>query len=287
MLLHAKRPGSVIQRGFHRTPHRRAWLAVLTALSLCLGVAGGTAAANASASDAGKKAKYIVILDDAPLASYSGGVPGLAPTSATLTGAAQLDTRSAASVAYLAHLAREQDKALALIGSTLGRPVDVGFRYNAVLSGFSAELTPGEAQTVGALRGISRVARDETRWIETDAGPAWIGATAVHDGSAVPGDGTRGEGVVVGVIDTGVNHDHPSFADIGGDGFDHTNPRGRFFGLCDPITGLPFCNDKLIGVYDFSGATVGTPGQDENGHGSHTASTAAGNIHSAAVEAPT
>ncbi len=31
---------------------------------------------------------------------------------------------------------------------------------------------------------------------------------------------------MIGVLDRGINSDHPSFADIGGDGYDHTNPLG-------------------------------------------------------------
>ena len=90
---------------------------------------------------------------------------------------------------------------------------------------------------------------------------------------------------MAGIIDTGINHDHPSFADIGGDGYNHTNPHGTFHGLCDPVTGAPFCNDKLIGVWDFTGGSVGP--EDDNGHGSHTASTVAGNVVDAALHAPT
>ncbi len=91
---------------------------------------------------------------------------------------------------------------------------------------------------------------------------------------------------MVGVIDTGINHDHPSFAEVGPiDGYVHSNPRPTFLGLCDPITGLPFCNDKLIGYYDFT-AEPGGP-DDLNGHGSHTASTAAGNVVDVVLEAPT
>jgi subtilisin family serine protease len=112
-----------------------------------------------------------------------------------------------------------------------------------------------------------------------------MGAGGIWSGSATGGlPGTRGEGVVVGIIDTGVNHDHPSFAEAGpGDGYAHSNPRGKFYGACDPLTGAPFCNDKLIGFYDFTGTTP----EDTNGHGSHTASTTAGNVLDGELVAPT
>ena len=145
------------------------------------------------------------------------------------------------------------------------------------------QLTESEAQRVAGLAGVKRVQPDETRQLLTDAGPAWIGAGGIYDGSQTGGlPGTKGEGIVVGIIDTGINHDHPSFADIGGDGYDHANPRLRHYGVCTPVNpGL--CNDKLIGLYDFTGTTP----FDDNAHGSHTASTVAGNVLTASLVAPT
>jgi len=210
----------------------------------------------------------IVLLKDPPLA-------------ATVTGAKRLDVDSAASRAYLARLATQQNEALAQISTALGRSVKAVRRYNAVLNGFAVQLSPAEAQRVAGLPGVTRVVPDKEEQLLTDNGPAWIGASGIWDGSATGGaPGTKGEGVVVGVIDTGVNMSHPSFADPGPtDGFNHTNPRGRFFGVCNP--GL--CNDKLIGAYDFTG----TGPDDEIGHGSHTASTAVGNVLDASFVAPT
>jgi subtilisin family serine protease len=126
---------------------------------------------------------------------------------------------------------------------------------------------------------------DFDRQLVTDAGPTWIGADAIWNGTGTAGlPGTKGEGVVVGVIDTGINHDHPSFASPGPvDGYAFTNPKGRFLGVCDPVTGAPFCNNKLIGAWDFTGTTP----EDTNGHGSHTASTSAGNVVDARLVAPT
>lgn len=174
---------------------------------------------------------------------------------------------------------------MAAMNTVLGRQAAVLFRYNVVLNGLAANLTAQEAAAIASLPGVTRVEPDRDRFLLTDAGPAWMGANGIWDGSSTGGlPGTRGEGVVVGIIDTGVNHDHPSFAEVGqGDGYVHTNPRGRFFGACDPVTGAPFCNEKLIGFFDFTG----TSPEDTNGHGSHTASTTAGNVLDAELVAPT
>jgi subtilisin family serine protease len=228
---------------------------------------------------------YVVVLDDPPLAAYEGGIAGLAPTDPEVTGDSRLDADSAASRAYLSYLGSRHDEFLAAASAAAGRDLEARFRYDAVLNGVAVDLSSAEATMVAAVPGVERVVKDFTRDLLTDAGPSWIGAPAVWDGSGTGGlDGTQGEGVVVGVIDTGVNTDHPSFADPGPvDGFDHSNPKGRFFGACEPITGLPFCNDKLIGVWDFTGTTP----EDTNGHGSHTASTSAGNVLDAQMFAPT
>ena len=255
------------------------WFAVLG-----LAVALATVLASAQAGAAPTSDRYIVQLTDPPLASYRGGVLGLAATSPTATGAVKLDPTSAASQAYLQYLAGKQSAVLNAAATVLGRAAAPSFTYRYGYNGFALTLTAQEATLLGKVAGVAKVQKEYTRQLQTDAGPAWIGAPGVWDGSTTGAFGaTKGERVVVGVIDTGINHDHPSFADVGGDGYDHTNPRGRFYGACDPLTGLPFCNDKLIGVWDFTG----TSPLDDNQHGSHTASTAVGNALTASLRAPT
>lgn len=104
--------------------------------------------------------------------------------------------------------------------------------------------------------------------------------------------GSLGEGIVVGVIDTGIDPWNPSFAAVGGDGYVHTNPKGEgvYVGVCDSADAtydatFP-CNSKLIGARGYD-SIAGSP-RDSNGHGSHTAGTAAGNIvFDAVAVAPT
>ncbi len=228
--------------------------------------------------------RYIVQLSAAPLASYRGGILGLAPTNPAVRGEVKLDSTSTASRAYLDYLTQQQASFLTNAQLTLGRPLTVLASYRYAFNGVALVLTEAEAAKVSRMSGVKQVQAERIYQLQTDVGPAFIGAPSVWNGSATGGAaGSKGEGVVIGVIDTGVNHDHPSFADVGGDGYNHTNPRGTFFGACDPVTGLPFCNDKLIGVWDFTGTTP----EDDNLHGSHTASTAAGNVVSATIVAPT
>ena len=63
-------------------------------------------AKSAPGTSASKLTSVIVKLQGASLAAYAGGIQGLAPTSPSVTGEAQLNVESAASKAYLAHLAQ-------------------------------------------------------------------------------------------------------------------------------------------------------------------------------------
>ena len=231
-------------------------------------------------------AVYIIHFEEPALPAYTGGVPGLRATSPRVTGAAKLDAHSPDSVAYRNYLADQQARFISAMERALGHSVDVRFQYQVALNGMAVELTPEEAAEIAALKGVKAVVRNWVEYAQTDAGPAWIGAESIWDGSAT-GVPTMGEGIIVGVLDTGINMDHPSFADVGGDGYDHTNPRGQFYGWCNPddpnYDPTLVCNDKLIGAW--SGDADGP--EDVNGHGSHTAGTAAGNVLEAEVNAPT
>jgi len=257
----------------------------LLLLFVLLSAAVVTAVGAASPAASTERAVHVVVLDESPLAVYRGGIGGLAATDPAVTGAPRLDPDAPASRAYRDFLSSRQDAVLAAAAATLGRPVEPLFRYDAALNGFAVRLSPAEAALVEDVPGVSRVVKEFHRELLTDAGPEWIGAPGVWTGSATGGaPATRGEGVVVGVIDTGINHDHPSFAEVGPvDGYVHRNPRGRFYGACDPVLGAPLCNDKLIGAWDFTGTTP----EDTNGHGSHTAGTSVGNVVDARLVAPT
>jgi subtilisin family serine protease len=217
-------------------------------------------------------AVYIIQLADSPVATYTGGVDGLEATSPAATGAAKLDAKSPASLAYAAYLEGKQADAIAAFNRVLGRQIEVKFQYQHAYNGIATELTPAEARLVAQVEGVTQVYRETIEELLTDAGPAWIGAPAVWGSPS----GNKGEGVIAGIIDTGINHDHPSFADVGGDGYNHTNPygAGAYVGWC--VANPSFCNDKLIGAWNF--VTPGTTPEDDDGHGSHTSSTVAGNV---------
>ncbi len=233
-------------------------------------------------------ANYIVQLVDAPAASYQGGIQGLAATNPRVNGQSDLQAGPALD-AYVAYLVGVQNSFVADLNQALGRSVSASRSFQHAFNGVVVQMSPEEAELAAQIPGVQKIFRERFETPLTDVGPEWIGAPAIWDGSAT-GTATSGEGVVVAILDTGINHDHPSFADIAGDGYDHTNPLGSGNYIpgshCD--TDPSFCNDKLIGAWDM----VNDPGdptspEDSNGHGSHTASTVAGNRVEATLFAPT
>jgi subtilisin family serine protease len=265
------------------------------------GNAATTGGDTAGGSDAPLTAKddhpktHIVVFREAPLATYQGSVAGLAKPPRKGNGRGRIDVDSTQSRAYVKHLEQKQRGHEARIDRALGRQVDVSKRMQHALNAVVVTISPLEAEAITRLPEVQLVEAYREYEQDTDIGPTLVGARTIWNGISMPlGDGpdrAHGEGVVVGIIDSGINFGSPSFAATDPlDGYVHTNPNGAgiFLGTCAPGgVDAGRCNDKLIGGYDF---VCGAPGNsciagrreepgfgDTNGHGSHTASTAAGN----------
>ncbi|MFW6091254.1 MAG: S8 family serine peptidase [Actinomycetota bacterium] len=226
---------------------------------------------------------FLVRLEEPAVPSYSGGIEGLAATAPDP--GEQLDPDSPNVRDYRAHLEQAQAELIDNIEDLVNRRVDVPFTYQHAVNGVAAELTPDEATEVAGLPGVASVAADEERELHTDAGPQWLGADALWNATGELGlpEDYKGEGVIIGTIDTGISPGNRSFAETGDDGYTHENPLGdgEFLGACDPDNTEQFdpdfpCNNKLIGAYVFGGANDSA--LDYDGHGSHTASTSGGNV---------
>jgi hypothetical protein len=179
---------------------------------------------------------------------------------------------------YLDELAAQQADVVARLEEELGRPVEVEASYRNVLNAVAIEADPAEVAAIEAVPGVAAVEPDVEYELATDTSNELIGSAAIWDGDTGSNVPTRGEGVVVGMLDSGINPFHPSFAATDGTGYTHTNPYDRYRGVCAPShpNHDPICNDKLVGAWSF---VAGNSARDTNGHGSHTASTAAGNRH--------
>ncbi len=188
---------------------------------------------------------------------------------------------SKAAVSHKSHLSSLHSQALVDFSKTRQKSIDaypVKHEYFYAFNGISLSLTLAEAKQLKKLKDVKSISLERNYTIQTDIGPQWIGAQAVWDGMALDTPPNKGEGIVIGIIDTGINPSHPSFQEVSEAGtanqYNHTNTRGRTYGECTALT----CNDKLIGLYDFT--DEGTNGIDSVGHGSHVAGIAAGNVYS-------
>ncbi|KAL8064382.1 hypothetical protein ABFX02_01G086000 [Erythranthe guttata] len=141
--------------------------------------------------------------------------------------------------------------------------------YRHVINGFAAKLTPDELAEMEKISGFLHASPDRRCTPHTTNSPSFLGLDPER--GSWPGQTDFGSGVIIGVLDSGITPNHPSFSDE-----DVPPPPAKWKGRCD----LPICNNKIIGARNF--IDYGLPPLDHTGHGTHTASTAAGNFVSGA-----
>ncbi|MFC7422005.1 S8 family peptidase [Iodobacter arcticus] len=260
------------------------------------------AAGFASAEEA--RLPYIIQLADKPAASYTGDITGL---KATKPASGQLLDVNAYDVqAYISYIETKQNNVIASIGNA-----QIVHNYNVVFNGFSAMLTDAEVRKLKNSADVIAITLDEPRQVQTNYTPKFLGLDKPGVGlwSQLNGAASAGENIIIGVIDTGVWPEDPSFADrvnaTGEASHDLSGaqvygaPPASWKGSCGDGEGFSaaHCNNKLIGAKKFrtqyealvaSGAKVphwsdyNSP-RDSDSHGSHTASTAGGNSKVAGV----
>tara|TARA_B100000315_G_scaffold124181_1_gene114157 strand:- start:739 stop:1497 length:759 start_codon:yes stop_codon:yes gene_type:complete len=171
---------------------------------------------------------YIVQLDDAPISTYQGGVKGLASTKDVVMQTQQAATRSTLNMAqpaiatYANHLASKRQSVLSTAMSQQGLQLNVERTFNVTLNGFTTQMTQDEAKRLAKVAGVKKITRSKIYSLNTFNTIEQTGASALWSTSASNPSSNKGEGTVVGIIDTGINTDHPSFAAVGGDGYTHT-----------------------------------------------------------------
>ena len=268
-------------------------LGALAALALF----GTLLLAVSSAGAAGETATktYIVQMLQAPVLAYEGGVAGLAATKPAK--GKKLDRRSAEVERYAGHLQRAHDEALAEIGGA-----EKLYDYVYSLNGMAAKLTAAQAGAIEKLPDVLAVTEDTMYSVDTSSTPEFLGL-AGEDGlwSKLRGPegfgskGGAGEGIVIGVIDSGVWPENLSYTDRklqdGKLGKQVYDAPADWHGTCQAgeqfTAGL--CNNKLIGARFYNAGWGGSAAleaarpwefmspRDYHGHGDHTMSTAGGN----------
>ncbi|KAK3231257.1 hypothetical protein Dsin_003138 [Dipteronia sinensis] len=161
------------------------------------------------------------------------------------------------------------------------------YTYNNVIHGFSTRLTVEEVESLEKQPGILAVLPEARYELHTTRTPEFLGlgkSVALFPASEAASD------VIVGVLDTGVWPESKSFDDTG------LGPVPKAWkGTCE--VGKNFssssCNKKMIGARFFSKGYEAAFGpidetaeskspRDEDGHGTHTSTTAAGSAVSGA-----
>lgn len=260
-----------------------------------------------SAADPGKapqrstldkqKKVYIVQLADKPIAAYRGQMPGLAATAPGTS--RKLNMQSSQTRSYADFLDSRRRQVLSAIPGA--RKVH---EYKVAFNGFAAEMSAAEASALRLRKDVRGVWEDKLLKPQTNSTPDFLGLTGLTGPWFW---GFTGEDVVVGVIDSGIHPEHPSLADVptprrGDRGIEvpYGAPPESFIGSgCEfgnsehnPADAAFSCNNKLIKAQAFSESflTANTladyeflSARDADGHGTHTATTAAGNY---GVETP-
>ncbi|XP_022941974.1 cucumisin-like [Cucurbita moschata] len=161
------------------------------------------------------------------------------------------------------------------IGSTFA-PEALLHSYKRSFNGFVVRLTEEEAQKISAKEGVVSVFPNEKKHPHTTRSWDFMGFT-----TNVPRVKQVESDIVVGVLDTGIWPESPSFNDVG-----YGPPPAKWKGACQTSTNFR-CNKKIIGARAYRSDNNFPPEdfkspRDSEGHGTHTASTVAGGLVSQA-----
>jgi subtilisin family serine protease len=263
---------------------------------------------------------YIVQLASPPAATLYRAAPigvSAKPGGTFAQPIGSFDKHSAAVTSHVNRLADEHTKVLA---SVRGAPQKI-YDYQYALNGFAAKMTAAQADQLRSDKRVLRVWEDEIRPLATRTSPSFLGLFDGQDGlrGAL---GLDGEGVVIGIIDSGIAPNHPSLQDtresdrpglcrsawaqssllgqwlcrrftVQEDVLDF-EPQENWNGVCETGAGFTAedCNNKVIGARFFvDGAQASLPidpgdllsPADIQGHGTHVATIAAGNKTGASI----
>jgi subtilisin family serine protease len=259
------------------------------------------ASAFAANGQVAQRKPYIVQLTTAPAATYEGGVAGLA---ATRPAAGQrINVQLPKVQDYLRYVGRQVDAVAATVPAAR-----VYQRYGVVVSGFAALLTPDELNRLARTPGVLAITADEAQPQNTSYTTSQFLGLGTPGGAWSRLDGAgrelKGEGVIIAMVDGGVWPENVSVSDkvdpvtgkpvpyyAAGTVVYEPLPPGRYRGTCQAGEAFTaaMCNNKLVGAQVFNATmkaakpvlvdAFDSP-RDDNGHGTHTLTTAGGNANS-------
>lgn len=162
-------------------------------------------------------------------------------------------------------------------------PLELLYIYKTTISGFAAQLSTKQVQSLKRLNGFLSATPDEMLSLHITHTPQFLG---LQLGEGLWNAPILASDVIIGIVDTGIWPEHVSFKDSS-----ISQVPSRWKGTCEEGTkfSVANCNKKLIGARAFYKGYETIVGRinetmdyrsprDSNGHGTHTASTAAGNL---------
>ena len=271
----------------------------------------------AGSEDTGARKVYIVQLATPSAADYHASLVSKATAGAQQPSRTRFNKAEPAVQGYAEALLAEQDRVIARAGGG----AELIYRYQFGLNGFAARMHPSQAHKLDSLDEVLHVWEDEVRPLATNYSLDFLGLFD-RDAGLRGAPGLDGEGIIIGVIDSGIAPEHPALSDTKkadrpslctGDWAENTllgrwlcrrykklddklmfEPVENWNGVC--VAGERFaetdCNNKLIGArYFVAGAQASGPidageirsARDVDGHGTHTATIAAGNRVKASI----
>ncbi len=231
---------------------------------------------------------YIVQMKEKPGISQAEDIGELLPSNQVVGVAGNnYNANTPALIAYTKAIEERQQELANKMGS-----ITIIHSFKHTFNGFSAKLTQKQVSMLESNPDVAGVWKEEIQKVTTSNTPEFLGLTGSTGQHTL---NIKGEDVVIGVLDTGIAPEHPSFADDG----TYSDPQSiGWNGTCDAGEEAEAdtfkCNNKLIGaryfnesfqsVYDIQ-TSLGefiSP-RDADGHGSHTASTSGGNANVEAI----
>ena len=199
----------------------------------------------------------------------------------------RVDPDSAVVRTYVQQLNAAQRQVAASVGA---QPI---YHYRFSFNGFAVRVDASEAAQLRTMPGVLAVTKSEMLQLDTVSTPDFLGLSGpggLWDDLGGTGIDGAGEGVVIGVIDSGITPDAPSFSDPDPAGNAYSPP-ADWSGICQAGDGFTVadCSNKLIGARYFNAGFGGNAAVlqvapyevmsplDVDGHGTHVASTAGGN----------
>lgn len=222
--------------------------------------------------------RYFITFVEPGLARNDGST-GYARTAPHFDGVTQNTTRklrvdTSAARTYRAHLESQRALHIAEIESVIRRPLAIHFSFDVTSNAVSTELSAYEAARIAQIDGVVSVTPVGVAEPYTNRSATFIGADTIWNGASVPTYRpiTSGQGIKVGIIDTGTFAGHPSFTNDPFCGFSESNPK-LYPRDCTDTDVDGVCN----------GPNANATG---NSHGVHVGSTAAGNFVDGSASPP-